>query len=102
MALDYLAHEFGKVFPAISREQLNKPLRDRVPDKDSNDMRIRDFWNLFCAMSSTWRLKDPYYEATARNTCWRKDRISIEYLIPQTPQGWMGTVGEYDFSKAIA
>lgn len=102
LAPDYMVHEFRKIFSRLTYEKTKKATAGLAPNVNSQDVVIRDFWNLFCAMSSTWRIKDLYPVATAQNFTWIREQASIAHLVPQTPLGWVKKIGRYDFSKAIA
>lgn len=105
LACDYLSHEFRKVFPDISKDMARQASSRYAPNEKRDDKTIRDFWNLFCAMSSTWRLKDLYEIVTDANMDWKDDAIPIDKLCPESPQGWMkkfGPCGRYDFNEAVA
>lgn len=99
LACDYIGHEFRKVFPVtLTQQDVCKAIHG--PDTDSGDVEIRDFWNLFCAMSSTWRLKDIYEKVADENVNWKEASLPIDKLYPETMQGWMKMVGgSYDFAK---
>lgn len=102
LACDYLVHEFRKLFSHTNTEALYETIRSLAPQADSSDAAIRDFWNLFCAMSSTWRLKDLHNVVTDENMAWAKEQIPVNRLHPQTPQGWMRNITPYSFDKAIS
>ena len=46
VAMDFLVHEFSKIFPSFKREKLKKDLARLRPNNTSTDVEIRDFWNL--------------------------------------------------------
>lgn len=100
LACDYIAHEFRKIFQKFPQQSVHEAIRCFVPNKTSGNVAVRDFWNLFCAMSSTWRLKDLCEKVTDANVNWKEATLHIEELCPETPQGWMRkfcSCGNYDF-----
>lgn len=98
LACDYLVYEFRKIFSGLSYEDAYGAIRRLAPTCDSDDVAIRDFWNLFCAVSSTWRLKDLFNVVTNQSIQWKKESKSVKVFVPQDPQGWMTSV---DRSKSI-
>jgi len=105
LACDYMVHEFRKIFREISHEEAYKAIAYLKPKRDDNederDIRIRDFWNLFCAMSNTWRLKDLCSCVTAVNFAWKKEDVHLPSLYPESRQGWMNKLNPYNFDQAI-
>jgi hypothetical protein len=102
LACDYLVHEFRKIFHNISHKEAHEVVLGRAPTKNSPDVIVRDFWNLFCSMSSTWRLKDLCHIVTAKNYLWKKCEIPLARLVPESPQGWMKEIRPpYDFGRAL-
>ena len=102
LACDYLVHEFRKIFPDLSYQQAKMALDERIPTEESNNIAIRDFWNLFCAMTDGWRLKSLHIVVTAENVTWQKEKASIKNLVPATPQGWMTKVNPPNFANAVS
>lgn len=99
LACDYLVHEFRKIFRNLSYDDVYGAIKNLAPTNDSDDVAFRDFWNLFCAVSSGWRLKDLFNIVTNENIEWKKERISINQFIPQDMHGWMKNFsGSSDFS----
>jgi len=102
LACDYLVHESRKIFPDITCESAYSRIACLAPDRNSENVKVRNFWNLFCAMSITWRIKDLCPVATAQNFTWVREQVSIVHLVPQTRLGWVKKIDRYDFSNAIA
>jgi len=107
LACDYLVHEFRKILRAcrhlsITHQEAYNAIKRFAPNKKSKDKTIRDFWNLFCSLSAGWRLKELHNIVTAENIVWKKQEISVQYLDPGTPQGWMKEINPYDFREAVA
>lgn len=92
LACDYLVHEFRKIFCSITYQEAYDVIKHLAPNSKSDDRTIRDFWNLFCSLSAGWRLKELHNIVTAENIVWEKKEISIQFLEPGTPQGWMEEV----------
>ena len=102
LACDYLVHEFRKIFRDTARDKAYYAVKKQAPtETNSDDVTIRDFWNLFCSMSSGWRLKDLFPYATAENVMWEKSETNIELLVPEAPQGWMAKITPYNFKEAV-
>jgi len=105
LARDYVVHEFRKIFREIPHEKAYEAIVDPSPkngdDEQERDVRIRDFWNLFCAMSNTWRIKDLCPYVTAENFTWKKEDVPICSLVPCALQGWMEKVKPFSFDQAI-
>jgi hypothetical protein len=93
LACDYLVHEFRKIFRNLGYSDAYSAIKSLVPTADSDDVAIRDFWNLFCAISSGWRLKDLFNIITNQSIQWKKEKKSVRLFVPQDPQGWMKNVG---------
>jgi len=108
LACDYLVHEFRKIFPDMNKDEAYKAIKRYAPTKDSTDETIRDFWNLFSAMSDGWRLKALHNIVTAENITWSKENISLRLLKPSDPHGWMkelvprGCTNSYDFQALVS
>lgn len=102
LACDYIVHEFRKIFRGTTREEVSKAIKNIAPTEESGDVSIRNFWNLFCSMSSGWCLKELHTIVTAENIKWKKEKKSMESLVPQTPQGWMQKIIPYSFREAVA
>jgi len=102
LASDYMLHEFRKIFHDLTYEETSKAITPLAPNDKSEDVVIRDFWNLFCALSSTWRIKDLYVYVTAENVTWKKEEVSVTLLAPCSPQGWLKKIDPYRFDKAVA
>lgn len=92
LACDYLVHELRKIFRGLSYEDANGAVKRLAPTSDSDDVAIRDFWNLFCAISSGWRLKDLYNIVTNQSIKWENEKRSLKLFVPQDSQGWMKNV----------
>jgi hypothetical protein len=102
LACDYLVHEFRKIFREMRKEEAREEIKRFDPFRQGDDRTIRDFWNLFCAMSSTWRLKDLNNVVTNPKINWTKRPVSIELLVPGTQLGWMKELGpEFMFDSAV-
>jgi len=105
LACDYIVHEFRKIFREIAHEDAYKAIVHLAPsshdDEDIRDIRIRDFWNLFCGMSNTWRLKDLCPCVTAVNFAWKKENVPLPSLYPESRQGWMKKLNPCNFRQAI-
>ncbi len=92
LACDFLVHEFGKLFRNAGYRDAYESIRSAAPKHGSSEVAVRDFWNLFCAISNTLYLKKLYEIVTDENMVWAKQEISIAKLIPRSPQGWMKKV----------
>lgn len=101
LACEYMIHEFRKLFSEASTQTLSESIRHLVPQPESDNIAVRDFWNLFCAISSMWKLKDLHTVVTDENVTWTKEQIPLNSLRPETPQGWMTSFAPYGFDAAV-
>jgi len=101
LACDYLVHEFRKIFRSITYQKAYDVIKHLAPNSKSDDVTIRDFWNLFCSLSAGWRLKELHNIVTAENIVWEKQEIPIQFLEPGTPLGWMKGINPYNFRKVV-
>jgi hypothetical protein len=101
LARDYLIHEFRKIFPIITRDETSRAIKKLSPNKDSHDIQIRDFWNLFSAICSGWRIKNLFNVVTNKNIKWAKRQVSLQELYPESPLGWMKQIKPYRYNDAI-
>lgn len=96
LARNYLVHEFRKIFCKLSYDDTNEAIKRLAPTKNSDDVAIRDFWNLFCAISSGSRLKDLYNIVTDKSIEWKNEKKSIKKFIPQDKHGWIQKLTDSD------
>jgi hypothetical protein len=102
LAMDYFVHEFAKILPLCSHQEIRDSLKAFAPTPETGETSVRDFWNLFCALSSGWCLKDIYVQVTAENVRWELTRISLDQLVPsEADMGWMAYVRPYSLPKAL-
>jgi hypothetical protein len=101
LACEYMIHEFRKLFKGASTQTVSEGIRRLVPRSDSDNVVVRDFWNLFCTTSSGWKLKDLHAVVTDENVNWVREQIPLSSLRPQTPQGWMTHITPYTFDAAV-
>ncbi|HMF34291.1 MAG TPA: hypothetical protein VKK79_22890 [Candidatus Lokiarchaeia archaeon] len=88
LAIDYLVHEFCKLFPYLGRECIREKIESQAPNSESEDKIIEDFWNLFEAICHCWKQKNLTSIVTDANMKWKKIRAPIIKLRCETPQGW--------------
>ena len=95
LAINYLIHEMEKIFCYSKmqlksefllnlRKNLQSSLSEMIPNKESDNYKIRDFWNLFTSFSSCWKLKNLTNIVTNPNFIWRCQEINIKQLIPES------------------
>lgn len=81
LACDFLVHEFRKIFLCLNKDEAMKAIREKAPsDTNKSDTVIQDFWNLFYAMSNTWRHKDLTRIVTDASIQWEKRSVPIQSL----------------------
>lgn len=95
LAIDFMKHEYAKILPKHMME-IMKHLNDFHPNKSSNNITIRNFWNLFAAVSNCYWLKLLTKDVTAKNYQWQRYPISLEQLYPETLHGWMEVIKNKD------
>jgi len=80
VAIDFLIHEFSKIFPSLERQTIEENLLKLKPTDKSNDKEIRDFWNLCASIGIGYRLKDITKVFTEESINWSCLKVNISRL----------------------
>lgn len=96
IAVEFIQHEFRKIFPNIKEKQIWDKLDRDIKNlpKNKSFAPVRDFWNFFDSICFGLRLKNLTTILTSQNIKWTKEKVLVDDL-------YMGSKRDFKYLEKL-